>query len=39
MPLNWIYIGDDKITNADLFNIFRSNMEIMNSSLLLEVIF
>ncbi len=39
LPLNWIFNGDDKITNADLFSIFRNNMEILNNSLLLEVIF
>ena len=39
LPLNWIYIGQSKNRQADLFNIFRNNIESLKGSLLLEIIF
>lgn len=39
LSLNWIYMGELKNKEVDLFNIFRNNIDVLKGSVLLDIIF
>lgn len=39
LPLNWIYFDTQKGTTSQLFNLLRQNLQKLNDTLLLDVIF
>ena len=39
LPLNWIYMDAQTGTTAELFKFLRQNLEKLNGTLLLDVIF
>lgn len=39
LPLSWIYVGENKNKEADLFGILRNNIEVLKSTVLLDIIF
>jgi len=39
LPLNWIYIDEEKGTTAELFNFLRRNLDKLSGCMLLDVIF